>query len=182
VNQVIENIKQRRSCRDFKKNDISEKDLELILEAGLYAPSGMNRQDCVFTVLQGKNLERLGIAVREAFKLGEGCEKRDVEDDYICYHNAPALILVSGDRNNMNSNSDCACAIQNIFLSAASLGLSSCWINQPRNTTDAPQVRALYDEFGIPKNHIVYGSAALGYANVLKEAAERRPGRILFPK
>jgi nitroreductase len=182
MNQVIENIRQRRSCRDFKKEPVSQKDLELILEAGLWAPTGMNRQDCVFTVLKGKNLERLGIAVREAFKRGEGCEKRDVEDDYTCYYNAPVLVLVSGDRNNTNANSDCACAIQTIFLAAASLGIASCWINQPRNTTDAPLVRKLLDEFGVPGNHAVYGSAALGFAAVKKEAAERKPGRILFPE
>ncbi|OQB25433.1 MAG: nitroreductase A [Firmicutes bacterium ADurb.Bin182] len=181
MNPVLENIRQRRSFKQFKKEQISEEQLQLILEAGLYAPTGNNRQGCIFTVLQGENLKRLGDAVREAFRRGECCEKRDVPDDYVCFYNAPTLILVSEDRNNFNGNSDCACALQNIFLAAASLGVASCWINQPRNTSDAPLVRALFDEFKIPKDHIVYGSAALGFADGEPRNIERRPGRVLRP-
>lgn len=182
MNHVIENIKERRSCRDYKKEQIAKTELELILEAGLLAPTGMNRQETLFTVLQGKSLDLFTAAVREAFKRGEGCEKRDVADDYVCCYNAPTLVLVSGSRNNSNSNSDCACALQNMFLAAASLGVASCWINQPRNTSDAPLVRALLDQYGIPEDHIVYGSAALGYAAGKPNEIERKPGRVLRPE
>lgn len=59
---------------------------------------------------------------------------------------------------------DCACALQNIFLAAKSLGIGSCWINQLGQTCDDPDVRAFLTQLGIPENHRVYGCAALGYA------------------
>ena len=59
---------------------------------------------------------------------------------------------------------DCACAMQNIFLAAKSLGIGSCWINQLGQTCDDPDVRAFLTKLGIPENHRVYGCAALGYA------------------
>ena len=59
---------------------------------------------------------------------------------------------------------DCACAMQNIFLAAKSLGIGSCWINLLGQTCDDPDVRAFLTKLGIPENHRVYGCAALGYA------------------
>lgn len=58
---------------------------------------------------------------------------------------------------------DCACAIENMFLAACSLGIGSCWINQLGTTCDDPQVRELLTELGVPENHKVYGCVALGY-------------------
>ena len=51
MNQVLENIKSRRSIRSFLPKPISREDLEIILEAGQYAPTAMNRQQFQFTVL-----------------------------------------------------------------------------------------------------------------------------------
>lgn len=46
---------------------------------------------------------------------------------------------------------DCACALQNIFLAAKSLGIGSCWINQLGQTCDDPDVRAFLTGLGIPE-------------------------------
>ena len=56
-----------------------------------------------------------------------------------------------------------ACAMQNIYLSCEALGLGCVWINQLKDCFDEPEVRSILDEFGVPKNHGVYGSAAIGY-------------------
>ena len=41
-NEVLENIKSRRSVRTYTERQVSAGDLNLILEAAAYAPSGMN--------------------------------------------------------------------------------------------------------------------------------------------
>lgn len=43
-NEVLENIKSRRSVRTYTEQQVSAGDLNLILEAAAYAPSGMNFQ------------------------------------------------------------------------------------------------------------------------------------------
>ena len=60
---------------------------------------------------------------------------------------------------------DCACAIENMFLAAHSLGIGSCWINQLGTTCDDPEVRAFITSLGVPENHKGYGCVALGYAD-----------------
>lgn len=69
---------------------------------------------------------------------------------------------------------DCACALENIFLAAKSLGIGSCWINQLRQTCDDPDVRAFLTKLGVPENHKVYGCAALGYASADAPVKEKK--------
>lgn len=137
-NEVLENIKARRSVRTYTEQQVSAGDLNLILEAAAYAPSGMNFQTWHFTAIQDAAvLTELNEKIKGAFAKSD--------DPWW----APM---------------DCACALQNIFLAAKSLGIGSCWINQLGQTCDDPDVRAFLTRLGIPENHRVYGCAALGYA------------------
>jgi nitroreductase len=64
MSAVLENILTRRSCRSYGEKQLSEEQLELILKAGLWAPSGMNRQPWQFTVIQSpENLALLNRTV-----------------------------------------------------------------------------------------------------------------------
>lgn len=157
MNEVLENILSRRSIRSFKEEQIKDEDLEMILKAGTYAPSGMNRQSWKFTAIQNKEkIQALAKVIRET--LGR-------DESYNMY-NPVTIILLSNDRDNSNGLADCSCALQNIFLMANSLGIGSCWINQLKTICDEPKVRNLLNEFEIPDNHIVWGISALGYAAV----------------
>lgn len=179
MNQALENIFKRRSIRAYQRRQIEEEALELILRAGLCAPTGKNRQGVIFTVLQGEKLEVLGAAVRTALKSAQPTAA--VPDDYCCYYHAPTLIIATVDRDNPLGACDCACALENMMLAASSLGLASCWINQVRPTCDNPRVRQLFASYGIPGNHIAYGSVALGYAAGEPRSIELQPGRVLRP-
>lgn len=179
MNQALENILNRRSMRAYESRQIEEQMLELILRAGLCAPTGKNRQGVIFTVLQGEKLEILGTAVRAALKSAQ--PPADVPDDYCCYYHAPMLIIATVDRDNPLGACDCACALENMMLAASSLGLASCWINQVRPTCDDARVRQLFTSYGIPENHIAFGSVALGYADGEPRNIEIQPGRVLRP-
>ena len=91
-------------------------------------------------------------------------QERGHSETYCCYYHAPTLVIVSNEPTRWWAPMDCACALQNIFLAAKSLGIGSCWINQLGQTCDDPDVRAFLTRLGIPENHRVYGCAALGYA------------------
>jgi len=66
MNQVLENIKSRRSIRSFLPKPISREDLEIIAQAGQCAPTAMNRQQFQFTVLTSQaKLAELAKAIRE---------------------------------------------------------------------------------------------------------------------
>ena len=75
--------------------------------------------------------------------------------------------LVSNDRDYSNSMADCSVALENILLSAHSMGLGACFINQLTWFCDDKGVRNILTDIGIPENYIVCGSASIGYNSSL---------------
>lgn len=173
MNQVLENMLTRRSVRAFKEEQIKDEELDLILQAGIYAPSGMNKQSWQFTVVQNKEkIELLAKVVREALGRDAGYN----------FYAPPTLIMLSNDKDNTNGLADCSCALENIFLMANSLGIGSCWINQLKTICDEKEVREVLTSFGIPENHIVWGMASIGYPVSVPKEHERKDGIIKFVK
>ena len=52
TNEILENIKARRSVRAYTGQQVSEEDLQAVLEAATYAPSGMHLETWHFTAIQ----------------------------------------------------------------------------------------------------------------------------------
>lgn len=165
MNEVLNNIKTRRSIRSFSDKKIPREALEQIVEAGRYAPSAMNRQLCRFTVVQNPvMIEKLAAAIRQELN----------RDSSYNFYAPNVMLLVSNERSNPHGIEDCACALENIFLAAHALGIGSVWINQLKGICDTPDIRAVLNEMHLPENHIVLGMAALGYtAEPPKEAIKR---------
>lgn len=168
MNEVLNTIRTRRSVRVYTEQQVPTEALNQILEAATYAPSGMNYQTWHFTAVRDAALlAELNEKVKGAFAKSDNplWQERGHSATYCCYYHAPTLILVSGKADNVLSPFDCACALQNIFLAATSLGIASCWINQPGQTCDDPDFRAfLTEKLGVPADYKIYGCAALGYA------------------
>lgn len=173
MNEILQNILTRRSIRKFKDQQITDGEIDQILQAGIYAPSGMNLQSWQFTVVQNKDkIEKLAKVVRTALN----------KDGSYNFYNPPTLIMLSNDKDNTNGLADCSCALENIFLMANALGIGSCWINQLKSICDEKEVREVLNEFGIPKNHIVWGMASLGYPVDEIKAKPRKEGIVKFIK
>lgn len=154
MNEVLNNILTRRSIRDFSDKLISKENLETIIQAGIYAPSGQGRQTFKFIgVLNQEMIKRLASVIETV--LGR---------DGYNFYNAKALVLISNEKGGKWSRDDNACALQNILLASHSLDIGSVWINQLLDICDNDLVRPILDELEIPTNHEIYGLAALGYS------------------
>ena len=82
MNEVIKNIKARRSCREYIDTQISTEDLNEILECALCGPSGMNSQGCYYTAIQNKEvLQELNKAVKAVFREREESSNKKKSDD-----------------------------------------------------------------------------------------------------
>ena len=164
MDQVMEALLTRRSIRAFQKKPIAREDLEQIVEAGRYAPSAMGRQTWKFTVVCNREkIQKLAAVVGEVL----GRENYDM-------YQPEVLIIPSNARTTKFGRDDNACALENIFLAAHSLGIGSVWINQLNEICDEPKIREILDEFEIPADHVVYGMAALGYP----AAEPKEPNKI----
>ena len=155
IDQCMELLTSRHSVRHYIDKEVSKEDLAIIAKAGTYAPSAMNRQSWLFTITRNQALiAELAAAISTVL----GREGYDM-------YQPKAIILTSNLKSNHNAPEDNACALQNMFLAAHSLGIGSVWINQFMDVCDVPEIRSFLNKLGIPENHAVYGTAALGYGD-----------------
>lgn len=186
MNPVIEAILTRRSVRKYKKVQVEEDALNAILEAGRYAPSGMNAQSWHFSVIQNhEKLIELEKIVYNALNNSsdEYLKRMGSIADFHYFYEAPTLVIVSNDANSISASpvSDSALAMGNMFVAAHSLGIGSCWIHILTKLRDVPEVKQMLSDLGIPAGYVVCGASTLGYSDESEQnAAPRKEGTINF--
>lgn len=143
---MLENIKTRRSCRNYLDKPVKKEDIEEIVDCGLLAPSGMNTQGIELCVITNKEiLNTLAeLAGRDFF------------------YQAPVLIVAYGEKENRFTPYDGSCAMTQMYLAANELGLGCCWINQMKDFVNDPRFDKVMERLGLKDKEIV-GSLALGY-------------------
>lgn len=166
TNETIEIIKQRRSIRNFKDEQIKDDELQTVMETGLYAPYAWEHGKH-FSVIQNKELlDRLNLAAKEVAKQMEFGQFKELGNNknFNCLYNAPTLVIVSGNEQApMPLEADCAAATQNLLIAAESIGLGSCWIFFVLLAFNSSQGYELRKESKIPEGYKPYYSAVFGY-------------------
>jgi len=153
MNETIKTLLERRSIRKFKPEQIKEEELNAILKAGIYAPSGANQQSALFVVIQDKEtLKKL--SAMNAAVLGKNIDP---------YYNAPIVILVFADKSKITPVEDASLALGNMLNAAASLGIGSCWVHRTKQMFEKDEGKDLLRKWGITGDYIGVGSCILGY-------------------
>jgi nitroreductase len=153
MNETIKTLLERRSIRKFKPAQIKEEELNAILEAGMYAPSGANQQSALFVVIQDKEtLKKLSV-------MNAAVLKKDIDP----YYKAPTVILAFADRGKVTPVEDATLALGNMFTAAASLGIGSCWVHRTRQMFETEEGKDLLRKWGVTGDYIGVGSCILGY-------------------
>ena len=169
MNETIRNIIGRRSCRKYKSEQITEDELQAVLEAGMYAPSAMNRQSSVMVVLQNEK-EIRNLSAMNARIMGSDSDP---------FYGAPTVIIVLGDRSNRNAVQDGSLVMGNLMNAAYSLGLGSCWINRAYEEFESEEGKNLLRKWGVDGNLIGIGHCILGYPlDYPRAAAPRKEGWV----
>ena len=148
-------IKGRRSVRAYTDEPVSKADMNAVLEAGVWAPTGMGREPWSFIIVENKELIKLvsdetKTLVKQAFP--KMAEEFATESDIICY-NAPALVLICTENDtqwNSISLLDSVLAAQNMFLKAYELGLGTCYMGFVALLSSKPEV---LKKVGVPENY-----------------------------
>ncbi len=186
MKDIIECIVSRRSVRQYLDKQIKDTELNLMIEAAQYAPSGMGTQERHFAVVQNKNkLQELNALAKKAFHLSQSPSLKQMasNDSFSFFYHAPTLIIVSAGPNSLTPTQDCAVALENMFLAAKAQGIASCWINTLGDLQKEPTIRTLLTSFGVPTDYTVYGSGAFGYpAAEWPLPAPRREGIVTITK
>lgn len=171
MNEVLEAMKSRRSCRSFKSDAVPQEVIDQICEAGTFAASGMNRQPCKILVIKDKAL-RDRLAVMNAGFMGKGA-------DFDPFYGAPVVLVVIADKSSSTYLYDGSLMIGNLMLAAHTLGLGSCWIHRAKEEFETAECKALMKELGIEGEFEGIGHVALGYdASSPRNAPPRRENAV----
>lgn len=172
-NAVIENIMSRRSIRKYKPEAVARETLETILECGINAPNGMNKQSWEVRVVDDP-------AVMEEI-ISLMCEGNpDVEPGAVkgCFRGAPTMIFIANDPTYDCSPIDCGLLSENIMLSGWSLGVGSVCLGSPvRFLKNAPEALA---RLGFSEGYTPIICIGMGYPDESPQAKPRDFSKIKY--
>lgn len=171
MSDTILDLKNRRSCRKFQDKQITDEELNTILEAGTYAPTGMGKQSPKLVVIQKPEL------ISRISKMNGAVMNSTVDP----FYGAPTLVIVFADSNVGTYIQDGALVMGNMMNAAQALGVASCYINRAKEVFETEEGRNLMKEWGIPDNYIGIANCILGYEaeGGTKKAAERKADYII---
>ena len=173
-NAVIENIMARRSIRKYKAETVDREILTKIMECGINAPNGQNKQSWEVRIVD--NPELLG-------EMSEAMGKSHPDNEFAkgCFRGAPVMVFIARDLSYDFSAYDCGLMAQNIMLSAWSLGVGSICLGSPvRFLTDNELCRPLVEKLNFSDGYEFCLCVGLGYADEAPEAKPRDMGKVAF--
>lgn len=170
---LMDIIKARHSIRKYTDKQISRAELELILEAGNYAPNAGGGQRSMIIGIRDKALTtRLGIMNLAKFDRSRligsyvSAEQPSSIDDPTIkngFYGAPCVAAIFGQSNFAFRVADAFCIAENMVLQATELGISSCIISRGEETFLSDEGQSLLKEWEIPENYSCVCFVIFGY-------------------
>ena len=153
TNETLRVLKERRSIRKFRPEQIKPEELDAILEAGTWAPTGMGAQSPVMVVVQDPETIAYLSRMNAQIMGNPGSDP---------FYGAPTVVVVLADGGRPTWLQDGSLVMGNLMNAAASLGVGSCWINQPYYLDQDAELRALLAPLGLSDDECICCSLALG--------------------
>jgi len=152
---LLEIIIQRRSTRKFIDKELEPEIIEQLITSAKWAPTACNQQGLKYLIIK------------------DACKKKQVSESIpggkLFAHNAPVILIVLADKRGYRFTEerftpyqDTAAAIQNILLTAESIGLGACWCTYTSYSSVLKEtnIRKLLN---IPDSLLICGAVAIGY-------------------
>ena len=155
MNQTLQDLKTRRSCRRYRPEQIKESELEQILEAGVFAPTGMGMQSPKIVVVQDKE------TIEELSKMN--AKIMGVTSDP--FYGAPTVLIVLADKNRNTYLEDGSLVMGNLMNAAHAVGVASCWIHRAKEEFESEEGKEILKSLGIEGDYEGIGHCILGYAD-----------------
>ena len=155
MNETLKVLETRRSCRNFVPDKmVSEEDLQAIINAGTYAPTGMGKQSPIIIAVTNKEL-RDKIAAENARIMGADMDP---------FYGAPVILIVLANTDRPTYKYDGSLVMGNLLNAAARLGLGSIWIHRAKEEFESKFGKKILEDLGIQGNYEGIGHCAIGYA------------------
>ncbi|MBR6618172.1 MAG: nitroreductase [Oscillospiraceae bacterium] len=173
MNTVYEAILSRRSIKSYTAQQVPQELLEKVIEAGRYAPTGMNAMAPIFIAVQNPEV------IAKLSKMNAAVMGMNGDP----FYGAPTVILVLANRERGTWLQDGSLAMENLQLAAHALGLGSCWIHRCYEMFESDEGKALLKEWGVEGDYAGVACCILGYAaGEPKPRIERRENQVFYVK
>ena len=154
MKETLQDLINRRSVNKYKPEQITDEELIQVLEAGMNAPSGGNKQTAIFIVVQNKEwIDKLCVL---------NAKIAGAPDGWDVFYGAPTLIVVAAARGD-NAVKDGSLAIGNMLNAAYALGLGGRWINRAEGMLEDDLGKELLKAAGYEGDYVGVGNVILGY-------------------
>ena len=169
--EILDCIESRRSVRRYKPDAIPQETLEKIVEAGLFAPTGMNRQSPIIVAVTERDL-RDRLSRMNASVMGTDGDP---------FYGAPAVLIVLADKNCGTYLYDGSLVMGNLMLAAYALGVGSCWIHRAKEEFESEEGKEILKSLGIEGDYEGIGHCIQGYSEGEEpEASPRKENRAYY--
>ena len=163
--EALEVLKNRRAIRKFKPDQVGEDELNAVLEAGTFAPTGGGTQGVQIVAVQTPEYVA-AVDALNAKVLGK--------PEMHPYYGAPTIILIFETEKSFTHELDGAAVCTNMVNAAYAAGLGSCWIHRCKQMFEMEEGKELLRKWGLPDNLTGVASIALGYADCEQPEAKPR--------
>lgn len=163
MSTVTEAITNRSSTRGYTQEPLTEAELTKILEAGVQAPTGNNKQEIHFTVVKGDHA-----IIRELEEEKNRLRNLTGVEHNFCYE-APVLIVLSAQSDYRWSVIDAGIAVENMALAAEELGLGSLIIGCIYDAMHGEKQLYYEEQLQFPDGYEFQIALAVGHKAVSKQ-------------
>ena len=164
-------MKTRTSVKKYKPDMVPKELIDQIIEAGLYAPSGMNGQSPIVVAVTNKEL-RDKLSKMNAAIMGANIDP---------FYGAPVVLGVLADKTRPTYLYDGSLVMENMMLAAHELGLGSCWIHRAKEEFESEEGKEILKSLGIEGEYEGIGHCILGYAEGdVPQVKARKENRVYY--
>ena len=172
MNDTLKVLEERRSCRKFKPDMITEEELNAVIKAGNYAPTGMGKQSPIIISVTNKELRE---------KLAkENAKIAGWNEDFDPFYGAPVVLIVLADKSIWTYKEDGSLVIGNMLNAAESLDLGSIWIHRAKEEFESDFGKNILKKLGITGDYEGIGHCAIGYRDGEKLQAKPRKENYVY--
>lgn len=180
---VLTAIRARRAVRDYRDEPVGDTQLAALIDAAIWAPSGINLQPwCFFVVNDRARLAACSTKAKAALKEATtdhpelaGLRSMLASPDFNIFYNAPVLIVICATTADEMAVKDCCLAAQNLMLAATAEGLGSCWIGLSETWLNTDEAKA---DMGIPADFRPVAPIIVGHPKGAAPPTNRRAADV----
>lgn len=175
-NPVVSTIMSRRSIRKYKPQPVERDKMDLILQCGINAPNGQNKQSWEVRVVDNPALLN---EMKEA--IAKGHPNMPAEMAKGCFRGAPTMVFIARDTKYDFSPYDCGLLAENMVLSAWSMGIGSVCLGSPvRFLTDNAECAPCVEKLGFSEGYELSLCIGFGYPDETPDAKPRDWGKVKY--